>query len=937
MISILYNIIIAPIELVVEVVFELLFRLVGRHETNQGLAVIGVSVVISLLTLPLYRRADAVQQKERDTQQRLSRWVGHIKRHFKGDERFMMLQAYYRENGYSPLYALNGSISLLLEIPFFIAAYHFLSHLEVLNGASFGIISDLGKPDGLLHFGAFSLNILPILMTAINCISAAVYLKGFPLKDKIQTYGMALIFLVLLYNSPAGLVVYWTCNNIFSLVKNIFYKLKNPKKVFAVLCAVLGTGLTLLLVLSNMLNSRKKILFVLVFQYIVLLPLFFYLYKNSGEKKRSFLAFANMNTKDSGGIFIFSCAILALLAGFVVPLNIIASSPVEFVVDNKSPVHFALVSFSQAIGLFIAWPVCIRTLSKENKNIFVLDIIFCCIAFAALLNTFVFPLKAGLVSMFLKYEDERLLSLSAIGIKRLLLNIGGICAVCLFVLFMIRNKFTSFIKILGIVATISLALLGSYNIVSIQKSFNSYQAILSKSNAETDGDSEIEPVFHFSKTGKNVFCIMMDRAAAPYLPYIFDENPYLYDVYEGFTFYPNTVSFSTGTLVGAPPLYGGYEYIPVLQNQNTDKSLLEKREEAVSLLPRIFAKNGYSAVMTNMPWIGETKTSDFYFMDKYPEKITSVYIRGSKYKTSWLARKNDRVQKDNATEILSRNFIRNGIVSLCPYVLRKIMYDKAQYFHSATLRSEIALTNMEGDALSLVNDYAVMDQLPAFCAVDSPTDSFAFMQNPMPHHPAFLQYPDYTIESDVVLDENNPLSQDAHYHVNAATLILLGKWIQWLKQNDVYDNTRIIISADHGAESVKRLGILSECNVFGNGGLNPLLLVKDFNERGAFKSDDSFMTNADVPSLAVKDIIENPVNPATGKNITEISLKAPAVVTTTSWLKTKEVFGDVDTPNRFVINDNGWWTVEKSIFDKTNWKMISPETAVSETENQLTH
>ena len=91
MLSILYNIVIAPIELVVEVAFEMLFRLVGQHETNQGLAVIGVSLAISFLTLPLYARADAVQQKERDIQKKLLHWVTHIKKTFKGDERFMML------------------------------------------------------------------------------------------------------------------------------------------------------------------------------------------------------------------------------------------------------------------------------------------------------------------------------------------------------------------------------------------------------------------------------------------------------------------------------------------------------------------------------------------------------------------------------------------------------------------------------------------------------------------------------------------------------------------------------------------------------------------------------------------------------------------------------------------------------------------------------
>lgn len=67
-------------------------------------------------------------------------------------------------------------------------------------------------------------------MTLINVISSAIYLKGFPLKTKIQLYGMALFFLVFLYTSPSGLVFYWTLNNLFSLGKTLFYKIKKPSK-----------------------------------------------------------------------------------------------------------------------------------------------------------------------------------------------------------------------------------------------------------------------------------------------------------------------------------------------------------------------------------------------------------------------------------------------------------------------------------------------------------------------------------------------------------------------------------------------------------------------------------------------------------------------------------------------------------------------------------
>ena len=147
---------------------------------------------------------------------------------------------------------MKGATSLFLEIPFFIAAYKFLSGLQLLNGVSFGPIADLGRPDGLLVIGGMHINLLPIIMTAINLVSCVIFTKGSLLKTKIQLYSMAIFFLVFLYTSPAGLVFYWTLNNTFSLVKTIFYKLKNPGKVLSILGSVVG------IVLLKFRQRRKK-------------------------------------------------------------------------------------------------------------------------------------------------------------------------------------------------------------------------------------------------------------------------------------------------------------------------------------------------------------------------------------------------------------------------------------------------------------------------------------------------------------------------------------------------------------------------------------------------------------------------------------------------------------------------------------------------------
>ncbi|MBR4831354.1 MAG: membrane protein insertase YidC, partial [Butyrivibrio sp.] len=234
--QILHTIVLGPLELLFDVVYAIANGITG----NPGLSLIFLSLTINLLVLPLYRRADAMQEEERDQSLKLKPGVDHIRKVFKGDERFMMLQTFYRQNDYKPYYALKGSLSLLLEIPFFIAAYHYLSNLNLLNGASFGPIANLGAPDNLINIGGISLHLLPILMTAINIVSGIIYTKGMPLKSKIQLYGMALIFLILLYESPAGLVFYWTLNNLFSLVKNIFYKIPNPKLVIKIICSITG-------------------------------------------------------------------------------------------------------------------------------------------------------------------------------------------------------------------------------------------------------------------------------------------------------------------------------------------------------------------------------------------------------------------------------------------------------------------------------------------------------------------------------------------------------------------------------------------------------------------------------------------------------------------------------------------------------------------------
>lgn len=221
MIDFLYTLFIAPLEYWMH---EAL--LWGHAQTlNWGWAIIVMSLVVNIVILPIYMKAEAWQEDERALRKSFEDKEAMIKASFKGQERFAMITTMHRQAGFSPLLSLRSSIGFFLQIPFFFAAYHFLSHFEPLQGVSFWFLHDLSKPDALFSLGGFDINVMPILMTVINVASALVYTKNLARRDKMQLYGMAALFLVLLYTAASGLVLYWTCNNIFSLGKNIVYDL----------------------------------------------------------------------------------------------------------------------------------------------------------------------------------------------------------------------------------------------------------------------------------------------------------------------------------------------------------------------------------------------------------------------------------------------------------------------------------------------------------------------------------------------------------------------------------------------------------------------------------------------------------------------------------------------------------------------------------------
>ena len=193
MVNFLYTIFIYPVYMFVEFVFFVANIIV---DGNIGMSIVLLSIGINIICLPMYNVAEQWQEKERAIQKKMKTKIADIKAVFKGDERYLILSTYYRQNNYHPLYALRSMFALFIQIPFFIAAYKLLSNSPGMDKTSFLFLTDLAAPDKLVSFGNISINILPIMMTVINIAASAVYTKGLELKDKLTLYITALIFLV---------------------------------------------------------------------------------------------------------------------------------------------------------------------------------------------------------------------------------------------------------------------------------------------------------------------------------------------------------------------------------------------------------------------------------------------------------------------------------------------------------------------------------------------------------------------------------------------------------------------------------------------------------------------------------------------------------------------------------------------------------------------
>lgn len=886
---ILDTILLEPLRLLFELVFGSAIELFGQ----AGWAILLLSLVMNLLLHPFYKQADRIQAELEAKERQLADGVRHIKKSFSGEERMMMLQTYYRQNHYKQTDALRGSIALLLEIPFFITAYQFISGLQLLHGVSFGIIRDLALPDRLLAIGSLEINLLPLLMTLLNVLSTVLFTKGAGKKMKIQLYGMAAFFLIFLYNSPSALLIYWSMNNLISLLKNVVtYYAKRRLEA------------------KQVSGNRDD---------------------DTADTDR-----AKDVASSSRRLFFSSAVFLTILIGVLIPATFIAASPQEYIniYRYEHPSLFVLSSASLAVGVFLVWlPLFYRLTPSSLKQ--VLARLLAIVAALSIVNYMFFGQGLGVISASLQYERPLQFE-----VQDLLIN--GAVLLLVAILFYFLTKFQSRRVIaLLLLVSISTGAMSAWHLTQIHRSV---QTLELKAPGKPGDDNKDMPHFSLSQEGKNVVVMMFDRAAGSMLPYILNEKPELREKFSGFTYYENTLSYGNSTNFAVPALLGGYEYTPVELNKRSSEKLVDKHNEALKLMPAIFSENDYQITICDPPYANYRWIPDLSIYDDYPN--VEAYITKGRF-----------TDQDLFTEDISknhRNFFLFGLMKTLPLAVQPALYDEGDYrqisgygdhvdYEKQTVYSMSAASGYRG---AFMQAYDAVRNLKTMTRIDpGEKNSFLFFLNDITHEPMLLQTPDYIpsanvdnsrydqahrdrftdpVTGDKLVTEK--INQMTHYHTNVAMMLQLADWLDELRALGVYDNTRIIIASDHGRD----LGQVE--NMIKNGpdgeavdftAYYPLLLVKDFDQEG-FHTSDTFMTNADVPILAFDGLIDNPVNPFTGKPIDDQEKFAHE-----QYVILSEIYSTSEN-NGTSFLPSYWASVRDDIRETENWTLYPDEFVLDE-------
>ncbi|TXJ30240.1 hypothetical protein EPJ69_11800 [Brachyspira aalborgi] len=339
--------------------------------------------------------------------------------------------------------------------------------------------------------------------------------------------------------------------------------------------------------------------------------------------------------------------------------------------------------------------------------------------------------------------------------------------------------------------------------------------------------------------------------------------------------------------------------MPYEISTNGGYNLKEKHNQALLTIPLALEKYNYKSTMLNIPYAN-------FQLYNYLNIYTNIkaYDNNTIYEYSINKYLNVQTNDYANNNSFNKKIMRFSIFRMLPINLRYDFYDdKGWFLNSLNINSSIFT-------------YAMLNYTKYFININENGNYYNVIHNDITHEPFYFTsdfLPHLKLnkvnDADIIVykDDNSV----RHFYANVASMNILTNFINFLKRNYIYDNTKIIILSDHGGRLNTTL--FADTNINFINGYNALLMYKDFNSKGEIKIDTNFMTIADTPYLATKHI-SNIKNPFNNKLITnDYKTNGAYMIDLSSSPKVEDQFSNA-------YNFKEYYYVKDNIFDINNWK-----------------
>jgi YidC/Oxa1 family membrane protein insertase len=207
-----------------EGVFLETLKKLSEFTGNYGIGIILLTVLIRVIILPLTIKQEKSMKKMRDIQPEIDKL--REKHKDNPQEMQIKMQEIYKKNQVNPM---AGCLPLFIQMCIFITLFRVLNDANSIpNDATF-LWFNLKQPDALVKLpftGVFSaINIFPLLNTVVTFFQQKMMSTGTQDSNpqmKTMLYTLPLVILVMTYNMPSGVSLYWFTSSLLAVIQQFF-------------------------------------------------------------------------------------------------------------------------------------------------------------------------------------------------------------------------------------------------------------------------------------------------------------------------------------------------------------------------------------------------------------------------------------------------------------------------------------------------------------------------------------------------------------------------------------------------------------------------------------------------------------------------------------------------------------------------------------------